>query len=73
MCENILGRPAGEVEAGPVGQEAEAGGRERLAPLPRQQHVELLPQRMEVRHIGGGVSCGAYAQPSERTEDEAFG
>src|SRR5262245_2037263 len=42
MREDVLGRPAGEVEARAVGQEAEAGGGQRAAPFACDQDVELF-------------------------------
>src|SRR5512138_578617 len=55
MGKNILELPALQVEYGARGQEAEAGLGELRAPLPRQHRIELLAQRMQVQHVGGGV------------------
>src|SRR5258706_7939823 len=52
MGKYVLGRPAGQVEPGPVRQEPEAG-RGKLAPaLPGQHDVELVLQAVEVEHVG---------------------
>src|SRR4029450_9430079 len=42
MGEDILGRPAGQIQPDPIGQEAEAGGGEVLATLADEHGVELV-------------------------------
>ena len=55
MGENVLLRPARQVEPGPVGQEAETGLRQFGAAFPRQQDVQLLLQRVQMEHVGGRI------------------
>src|SRR5437016_9317038 len=55
MGKYVLLGPAGEVEPDPVGQEAVAGGRQRLAPLAGQHAVQLGLERVQVQHVGGGI------------------
>src|SRR3954470_9063373 len=56
MGENILRRPAGEVQPYPVGEKAKASGREVGATLAREHGVEPFLQGMEMQDVGCGVS-----------------
>ena len=47
--------PAGEIEQGAVRQEVETGLGQRGAALAREADVELLLQRVEIAHVGGGI------------------
>ena len=53
--EYVLIVPAQQVELGALGQETETSFRDVHATLPGQHHVQLVPQRVQVQHIGGGV------------------
>src|SRR5687768_3133718 len=55
MGEDVLLGPAGEVEEGAVGQEVEAGRSEAGPAFASEALVELLPERMEVAHVGRGI------------------
>src|SRR5262249_24793654 len=55
MGKDILRRPAREVEPHPIRQEAEAGIRQRSAPLPRQHGVELGLQRVQMQDVRGRI------------------
>src|SRR5687768_3607294 len=55
MGENVLFRPAGEIEQRPRRQEIEAGLRQLDAVLPRQALVELLLEGVEVAYIAGRI------------------
>src|SRR5262245_59503169 len=58
---NVLGGPAPEIKVRPVGQERKAGGSELLPPLPGEQNIELLLQRVQMQHVGrrvGDLSIG---------------
>ena len=56
MRKNVHFGEAGEVEARPFGQIGESGAGEAVAALPLQHRVELLPQRVQMEDIGGGIS-----------------
>src|SRR5919112_1194723 len=60
--EDVLLRPAGEVEQGPRGKKVEAGLRERCAVLARQALVELLLQLMEGAHVACSIVALRVAQ-----------
>ena len=51
MGEDVFGRPAGEIEANAIGQEAEAGGGKVPAALAGEQRVELVLEGMKMQHI----------------------
>src|ERR1700674_590152 len=55
MRENVLRRPAGEIEPRPVGQETEAGRGELGPALACEQNVELVFERMKMQHVGGRI------------------
>src|ERR1700724_88066 len=55
MRENVLRGPAGEIEARPVGQEAEARGGEFGAALAREHRVARVFQRVKMQHVGGRI------------------
>src|SRR6478735_4612892 len=53
--ENIGLAPAHDVEPYPRRQESETFDRQRQPPLALQHHIELVADRMEMQHVGGGV------------------
>src|SRR5262245_55283032 len=53
--EYVLRCPASEVEAGAIGQEPEAGRRQFLASLARQQRIELSLEGVQMQHVGGRI------------------
>src|SRR5438874_1663587 len=55
VLEDVDLRPAGQVQPGAAGQEAESGLGQLGAALAFQQGIQLGLERMEVQHIGGGV------------------
>mgnify|MGYP001797807136 CR=1 FL=1 len=66
MRKDILGRPAGQIQTRPIGQEAETGGRQFGAALARQHHVQPFAQRMQVPHGGrrlGHLRVGQRFRP----------
>ena len=55
MGEYVLLGKAGEIQPHPIGQEAETGGGQLLAPFARQHGVEPLLERMQIEHVGRGI------------------
>src|ERR1700693_2923020 len=66
MRKHVFLAPAGKVEFGAGGQEAETGRRKLAAPLARQPRVEALLERMQVDDIGGGIGELRLAQRFRR-------
>src|SRR5712692_2832880 len=62
MGEDVLGRPAGQVQPHPVGEEAEAGRRQFPAPLARQHGVEPLLQGVQMQHVGSRIGYLGIAE-----------
>src|SRR5436190_19419821 len=62
MREDILLAPAGEVEPGAGGQEAEAGGGEFGTALAGEPRSEALLERVQMEDVGGGVGELRLAQ-----------
>ena len=56
MRENVAFFPTLQIEPGARRQEFEAGFRQGSTILARQHGVELVTQRMQMQHIGGGIS-----------------
>ena len=53
--EDVHRGEAGEIEPRPLRQIGEGGARQPVAPLAREHRVELLAQRVQMQHVGGGV------------------
>ena len=52
MRKNVLGRPAGEIEPGAVGQKAETGRRQISTAFTRKHDIQLFLQGMQMQDVG---------------------
>src|SRR4051812_27123902 len=62
MGKNVRVAPSEQVELGPDGQKFEARPGKVRPALPGEHAVELLPQGVEVQHVGRGVVHLSLAQ-----------
>src|SRR5260370_17080259 len=62
MREDVLLRPASEIKQNAMRQEIKAGAGELLASLARQHRVESAAQRVQVKHVRGGIAKLLFGQ-----------
>src|SRR5690348_15222224 len=62
MRKDVFGGPARQIKLHPMRQEAEAGGRKLDAMLARQHAVELVLDRVEMKHVGSSVGYLSIAE-----------